>query len=107
VLGQHGLDLGQLPGRRRRSFWLSLINHFGKIEAITGMPDRRPSPAEVQATTVISLPVKYYRAIAKIAFDFFVSSFAPPLTGFEACFDDIKRFIFERGRSKKIRQLLS
>ncbi len=73
---------------------------FGKIETIAEA-DRRPYPANVRAATLISLPPEYHRAIAKIGFHFFMWSFASLLTGFESCFDDIKRFIYGGGDPKR------
>lgn len=68
---------------------------FGKIESGGSEPDRTSYPATVRAASLVTLPPEYHRAIAKIGFHFFLSCFAPPLSGFEDTFNEVKEFIYQ------------
>jgi hypothetical protein len=84
------------------SAFISLVEErFGKVETGGLEPDWKGYPTTVQATTLVNLPPAYHRAIAKIGFHFFLWCFAPSLTGFESCFADVKKFIFEGGDPKQ------
>ena len=74
---------------------------FGKIESGRGEPDRSCYPTTARATTLVKLPPEYHRAIAKIGFHFFLSCFAPPLSGFEDSFNEVKEFIYQGGDPRK------
>lgn len=67
---------------------------YGKISSDHAEPNWTGYPANVRTTTLFKLSAEYYRAIAKIAFHFFLSCFSPPLSGLECGFDDLKRFIY-------------
>jgi len=83
-----------------RDFFALIEQHFGKIQQSGNPPDYSAYPAGVRAVASIRLPPEYHRAIAKIGFHFFVQRFSPPLTGFEAGFDHIKRLIYEGGEQR-------
>jgi hypothetical protein len=70
---------------------------LGKIETLGGPPDLSNYPAELPAAALIQLSPEYHRAIAKIAFHFFLWCSFPGITGFEPEFDSIKRFIWQGG----------
>lgn len=78
-------------------FIAMIEQRFGEIESKQGEPNRTGYPSVVQASALFKFPPEYFRAIAKIAFHFFLSCFSPPLSGSESAFDDIKRFIYEGG----------
>ena len=48
-------------------------------------------------TIDVELTDRYFRAIAKIGFHYFLSVF-PDLNGSEACFEGVRRFVLEEGR---------
>jgi hypothetical protein len=56
---------------------------------------------DVTASTLIAFAPEHYRAIAKIAFHFFLWCYRSTYTGFEQQFDSIKRFIYEGGNHRE------
>ncbi len=56
-------------------------------------------PAIVPVASLIKLSPEYHRAIAKIAFHFFIWCSFPQITGFEPEFNGIKQFIWQGGDS--------
>ena len=74
---------------------------FGDIKSEQGEPNRTGYPSVVQASALFKFPPEYFRAIAKIAFHFFLSCFSPPFSGLEPAFDDIKRLIYQSGEPER------
>jgi hypothetical protein len=75
-----------------------LVQHgLGKIERAGKPPDYSMYPATVSVVSLIQLPPEYHRAIAKIAFHFFLWCGFPQITGFEPEFNAIKQFIRRGG----------
>jgi hypothetical protein len=72
-----------------------------EIEQLGKPSDRRGYPATVPVRSGIQLPPEYYRAIAKIAFHFFIWCSFPGITGLENEFDGIKEFIWRGDQADK------
>lgn len=74
---------------------------LGKIESLGKPSDFNAYPATVPVASLIQLAPEYYRAIAKIAFHFFLSCSFPGTSGFEPVFNGIKEFIWQGGSAAK------
>lgn len=74
---------------------------LGKIEQLGEPSDRRGYPAIVPVASLIELSPEYYRAIAKIAFHFFMWCSFAGITGLENVFDGIKEFIWRGDQPSK------
>jgi hypothetical protein len=74
---------------------------LGKIEQLGKPSDRRGYPAIVPVASLIQLSPEYYRAIAKIAFHFFIWCSFTGITGLENVFDGIKEFIWRGDQAGK------
>jgi hypothetical protein len=72
-----------------------------EIEQLGKPSDRRGYPATVPVRSRIQLTPEYYRAIAKIAFHFFIWCSFPGITGLENEFDGIKEFIWRGDQADK------
>jgi hypothetical protein len=83
-------------------FIAMIEQRFGDIKSEQGEPDRTGYPSVVQASALFKFPPEYFRAIAKIAFHFFLSCFSPPFSGLEPAFDDIKRLIYQGGEPERL-----
>lgn len=70
---------------------------LGDFESLRNRSELSTYPAKVLAGSPIQLSPEYHRAIAKIAFHFFLWCSFPNITGFEREFDDIKQFIWQGG----------
>jgi hypothetical protein len=110
-LNEH-LDRYGVSGQTRRrvrvncsaddTAFVSLIEErYGKIETGGREPDWKRYPATVPATALVNPFPEYYRAIAKIAFHFFIWCSFPGITGLENEFDGIKKFIWRGDQADK------